>query len=328
VSPDGTGVLTSVEGRTLSLSNLDKVLYPEVGFTKGDVISYYASVANVLLPHLKDRPTTFVRFPNGVDGQSFFSKNAPKGAPDWVHTVAIPHGERSAKHEAVRYVLVDDLPTLIWAANLAALELHTPMWRIATDGGTGQVDLMVFDLDPGEPAAISECCNVALLIREALEREGLDCLPKTSGSKGLQLYAPLLPTRPWQEIHAMAHELARDIERRHPGEVVSNMRRELRSGKVLIDWSQNNGAKTTVSPYSLRARAEPTVSTPLTWDEVAGGADAGAPDTLRFLAPDVLRRVTEYGDLFAPLLRGYTSATSPITSGHKPTSRPRGKAAG
>ena len=292
----------------MSLSNLEKVLYPRTGFTKGDVIRYYAEIADVLLPHLFGRPATFVRFPNGVDAKSFFSKNVPKGAPDWVRTVALAHAGRSADAEAVHYVLVNDLPTLIWAANLAALELHTPMWRVPTDGSTGRVDLMVFDLDPGAPAGIAECCAVALVIREALSRAGLESVAKTSGSKGLQLYVPLTPTRPWQETHATARELARDIERAHPGEVVSNMRRDLRTGKVLIDWSQNNGAKTTVSPYSLRAREEPTVSTPITWSEVTEGQYDKGQDNLRFDASDVLRRVAQHGDLFARLLPAMTES--------------------
>jgi bifunctional non-homologous end joining protein LigD len=303
VSPPNSTV-TTVEGRELTLSNLDKVLYPDASFTKADLISYYASIAPYLLPHVHRRPMTFVRFPNGIGGQSFFSKHLPKGAPSWLHTAAIPaFGRGQARGvEDVNYVIVDDAPTLIWAANLAALELHTPMWRVATEGGVGHVDLMVFDLDPGEPADIMQCCIVAEIVRERLQREGLRCFPKTSGSKGLQLYVPLRPSRPWKEVHTMAHELARELEQTHPDEIVSNMRKDIRAGKILIDWSQNHAAKTTIAPYSLRARPQPTVSTPLTWDEVHNGTTRSGASALRFLASDVLARVAELGDLFAPLL--------------------------
>lgn len=297
--------LTEVEGRTLTLTNLDKVLYPETGFTKAEVISYYVHVAPVLLPHLRGRPITFVRFPNGVDGQSFFEKNVPRGAPPWVHAVDVPRSSRSGQKGVIHSPAVDDLPTLVWAANLAALELHAPLWRSVEPGAYGPFDQMVFDLDPGAPATIVECCQVAAWLLDALDGCGhRTVVAKTSGSKGLQLYVPLDPPRPWEEVRSEAHALARSVERAHAGQVVSNMRKDLRPGKVLIDWSQNHAAKTTVAPYSLRARPRPTVSTPVTLDEVAGCAASGDPDELRFEAGDVLERIGRLGDLFAPAVGG------------------------
>jgi bifunctional non-homologous end joining protein LigD len=297
----------TVEGRRLELSNLDKVLYPEAGVTKAEVIHYYAQVAPVLLPHVSGRPVTLRRFPDGVDGQSFFEKNAARSAPEWVQTVDVPRhlgssrgrgggGSRDDGEGPIHYVLIGDRATLAWAANLAALELHVPMWRSVGETGQGPADLMVFDLDPGAPAAIAECCEVALWLRHALADAGYDPLPKTSGSKGLQLYVPLDPVRPSEQSLAEAHRIAKALEHEHPQVVVSNMRKDLRQGKVLIDWSQNNAAKTTVAPYSLRARPRPTVSTPVTWDEVEAGA--AGQDPLVFEHTDVLRRVEKLGDLF------------------------------
>lgn len=281
------------------------MLYPDAGVTKAEVIQYYAQVAPVLLPHLAGRPVTLRRYPDGVDGPSFFEKNAARSAPSWVQSVDVPRhlgstrsrGRRHADEEDIHYVLICDRASLAWAANLAALELHVPMWRTMGTSGEGAADLMVFDLDPGAPAGIAECCLVGLWLRDALAGEGYDALPKTSGSKGLQLYVPLDPVRPSGESSAEAHRIAKALERQHPDAVVSNMRKELRRGKVLIDWSQNSPAKTTVAPYSLRARPRPTVSTPVTWDEVEAGANA--EDPLVFEHTDVLRRVAEHGDLFA-----------------------------
>jgi bifunctional non-homologous end joining protein LigD len=298
VSPDE--VVTEVEGHRLTLSNLGKVLYPEAGFTKGEVVDYYVRVAPVLLGHLADRPVTFVRFPDGVDGPSFFAKHLPKGAPEWVRSIEVPSSARSNDGQLIVFPAIDDLASLVWAANLAALELHVPLWRSERPGEFGPFDQMVFDLDPGPPATVVECCRVAGWLVEALGAEGhAKVLAKTSGSKGLQLYVPLDPPRPWETVRDDAKEMARAVERAHGDLVVSNMRRDLRVGKVLIDWSQNVPAKTTVAAYSLRARPYPTVSTPVTLDEVADCAKTADPDRLRFLAADVLERVDRLGDLFA-----------------------------
>jgi bifunctional non-homologous end joining protein LigD len=289
-----------VDGRRLSLSNLGKVLYPASGFSKGEVIDYYSKIAPSLLPHLKNRPVTFKRYPHGVEGDFFFGKNVPAGAPGWVETAKLPTPGSSKGRDETEFVLVSDLPTLVWAANLAALELHVPMWRLNEKGQPAPPDLMVFDLDPGPPATIVECCRVGELVREVLSEDGLVALPKTSGSKGLQLYVPLRPGRPWRDLHSYARRLAERLERERPRLVVSNMRKDIRRGKVLVDWSQNNAAKTTVAVYSLRARERPTVSTPLAWDEVER---CRRPEDLVVTADDVLERVAARGDLFSPALR-------------------------
>jgi len=291
-------VTVEVDGRRLSLSNLDKVLYPAPGFAKAEVVDYYTRVAPVLLPHLRGRPLTRKRYPDGVEGPSFFEKNAPSHTPDWVRTVTLPAPGSTKDRDTVRYVVVDDLPTLVWLANLAALELHVPQWTVGPRDGVHGADLLVFDLDPGAPATVVECCRVATLIREALADDGLRAHPKTSGSKGLQLYVPVAEAPP-ERTSAYARELARRLEAAHPDLVVHRMAKNLRGGKVLVDWSQNNGAKTTVAPYSLRAREQPTVSAPLTWEEVE---ECRAPGDLVLLAGDVLDRVDREGDLFAPLL--------------------------
>jgi bifunctional non-homologous end joining protein LigD len=280
-----------VEGRELKLSNLDKVLYPEVGFTKGAVIDFYARVAPAMLTHIHDRGITMRRFPNGVAAGSFFEKRCPSHRPPWVD-VAIGPGDRGGP---IEYCQLSDLPSLVWAANLAALEIHAPMAR-AGDIETPQ--MVVFDLDPGEPAAMKECAVVAGWVREVLRGFELEVLPKTSGSKGLQLYVPLnTDGHTHENASSFALAVAQVLEKEHPKAVVSSMRKELRRGKVFIDWSQNSRHKTTVSAYSLRARPHPTVSTPVTWDEVEAAAD-GAP--LSFEAPEVLERVADLGDLFAP----------------------------
>ncbi len=320
MSPEQRTV-TEVEGRRLTLSNLDKVLYPAAGFTKADVISYYLHIAPVLLPHLADRPVTFTRYPDGVDGGSFIEKHVKKGAPEWVRTIRVPRraggagagtGDGRDSGDMIEYILLGDLPSLVWAANLATIELHVPMWRSLVDGEFGPFDTMVFDLDPGAPATAVECCRVGAWLRDELGTMGHDVVcPKTSGSKGLQLYVPVDPPRPGDEVRGLAHEVARRIERAHPDAVVSNMRRDLRVGKVLIDWSQNHPVKTTVAPYSLRAQPTPTVSTPIGWDEVTDCAASGEPDRLRFEAGDVLARVAAVGDLFSPLLGPATTPRPP-----------------
>jgi len=291
---------TTVEvgGRRLTLSNLDKVLYPETGFTKGEVVDYYARVAPVLLPHVRDRPVTRKRYPDGVQGGSFFEKNAPSHTPDWVRTVTLPSPGSTKGRDEIDYVVVDDLPSLVWLANLAALELHVPQWSVGPRGGVRGVDLVVYDLDPGPPATVVQCAEVACLLRAALADEGLPAYPKTSGSKGMQLYVPVRPV-PWERAHAYAKALAERLERAHPDLVVSRMTKAVRPGRVLIDWSQNNAAKTTVASYSLRARARHTVSTPVTWAEVEACRE---PTDLVFLAGDVLARVSDHGDLLEPLL--------------------------
>jgi bifunctional non-homologous end joining protein LigD len=300
MSPDKK-IAVEVDGRTLSLSNLDKVLYPEVGFTKGEVLDYYTRIAPTLLPHLSDRALTFKRYPDGVDAPFFFAKNAPQGTPAWVRTVELASPGSTKNRETIHYPVADDLPTLVWAANLAALELHVPMWRVDARGKPQNPDLMVLDLDPGAPATILECCEVACHLRRVLEADGLAGYPKTSGSKGLQLYVPLDASAPWQDVHAYAKQVAQRLEKEQPQLVVWNMKKELRKAKVLVDWSQNNAAKTTVAVYSLRARAEPTVSTPVTWDEVEGSR---SPADLRFTSSETLDRVERNGDLFAPCLEG------------------------
>jgi len=311
--PAADKIAVQVDGRDLTLTNLAKVLYPADGFTKAEVLDYYQRVSAVLLPHVAGRPMTLKRYPDGVDDQSFFAKHAPAGRPDWVRTEEIvSSSSRSrAPGEPIEYVVIDDLPALMWAANLAALELHVPMWRFpgtASGGGHDaapapehglEPDLLVFDLDPGAPATIVDCCRVAEALRPVLADADLHALPKTSGGKGLQLYARVSGMTA-EQASALAKDFAERMEREFPRLVVSRMTRSLRPGKVLIDWSQNNGSKTTVAPYSLRAREHPTVSTPVTWDEV--GACREVAD-LFFTAPDVLARVEERGDLFAPLAR-------------------------
>jgi bifunctional non-homologous end joining protein LigD len=296
VSPER--VETEMDGRQLSLSNLDKVLYPASGFTKGQVIDYYARIAPVMLAHVADRPVTLKRFPDGVDGQSFFEKHAPSHIPAWVRTTTVPSRARSG--EPIEFAVICDRPTLIWAANLASLEFHVPLWRVGNGTAVpAPPDYLVFDLDPGPGTSIVECCTVARWITAEIGDEHV--FAKTSGSKGLQLYMPVHGVT-WEEAGGQAHDLARSIEESHPDAVVSVMRKALRDGKVLIDWSQNNPSKTTVAAYSLRARPEPTVSTPVTWKEVDACAKSGDPATLRFDSDDVLARVDKVGDLMAGLV--------------------------
>ncbi|CAL9479423.1 Multifunctional non-homologous end joining protein LigD [Actinosynnema sp. ALI-1.44] len=281
--------------RRLKLSNLGKVLYPEVGFTKAEVIDYYTRIAPVLLPHLAGRPLTVRRFPDGVDGESFFEKNAPSHAPEWVRRVRVETPGSSRGSEYLDFVVVEDLATLVWLANLAALELHVPQWVVGPRGGRRSPDLVVFDLDPGPPATVVECARVAEVLREVLVADGLAPVVKTSGSKGLQVYAGVEvtdPSRPSAYAKAVAQRLTREL----PDEVVWQMTKSVRTGKVLIDWSQNNPAKTTVAPYSLRARPVPSVSTPVTWEEVVA---CRSVSDLVFTADEVRERVGRVGDLFA-----------------------------
>ena len=298
MSPDATQ-RTTVDGRELTVSNLDKVLYPSTGFTKAQVVEYYARVAAVMVPHIRDRPLTMKRYPNGVEGKFFFEKHIPDHAPPWVGRVEVPSTSDGAP---VEYPLLDDRPSLVWAANLAAIELHVPLWHVGRRRALpARPDHLVFDLDPGPGTSIVECCRVAALVVEQLDEGRSGCRPKTSGSKGLQLYVPLAGRPTWEGVRERAHGIALWLERDHPDLVVSNMRRSLRQDRVLIDWSQNHPAKTTVAVYSLRARPEPTVSTPVTWDEVDGCARSGSPDALVFLPDEVLGRIEAHGDLFAPV---------------------------
>jgi bifunctional non-homologous end joining protein LigD len=289
--PPARRVSVDVEGHELSLSNLDKVMYPETGFTKGQVIDYYTRIAPVVLPHLRDRPLTLKRYPNGVEGGHFYEKQCPSHRPDWVRSEAV---ELSSK--TIHFCICDELPTLVWLANLADLELHPSLSKVPD---VERPTIMAFDLDPGPGTGLAECCEVALLLREALSALGLESFPKTSGSKGIQVYVPLNGTDVDYDhgTKLISNALARHLESAHPKLIVSSQKKELRKNKVLIDWSQNDEHKTTVGVYSLRARERPTVSTPLAWDEI----EAGDPDALVFEADDVLARVKERGDLFAPV---------------------------
>ncbi|MFE3519024.1 non-homologous end-joining DNA ligase [Streptomyces sp. NPDC059166] len=282
--------ITEVEGRRLSLSNLDKVLYPATGTTKGEVLHYYAATAaEVMLPHLRDRPLSFLRYPDGPEGLRFFTKNPPPGTPDWVGTAPVP---RSDDPEA-RQVLAQDLPSLMWAANLV-VEFHTHQWL---RDSPAIADRMVFDLDPGPPAGVVECCRVAVWLRERLAADGLSAYGKTSGSKGLHLLVPLEPT-PSEDVTAYARRLAVEAQDALAGLAVHRMTRSLRPGKVFVDFSQNAAAKTTAAPYTLRARSGPTVSAPVTWEEIEA---CETPEELVVLAGDMPARLDRYGDLLAPL---------------------------
>ena len=301
MSPASTEVHVDVEGRTLKLSNLDKVLYPQTGTTKGEVLHYYAQIAPVLLPHLAGRAVTRIRWPNGVREPSFFEKNAPAGTPSWVRTVEVPtSGSRGESRygDHLRFPIVEDLATLTWLANLAALELHVHQWTVDEHSEVQRPNRLVIDLDPGEPAGLSECCQVALLVREELAERGLEGRPVTSGSKGLHLYAALPGDLESDATTDLAREVAERLQAAHPAVVTATMTKARRGGKVFLDWSQNSGSKTTISPYSLRGRERPMVATPVTWAEVEAGAD----DPLeldQFDYQQVLERVADLGDLFA-----------------------------
>jgi bifunctional non-homologous end joining protein LigD len=279
-----------VAGRQLSLSNLDKVLWPATGTTKGDMVGYYSAVAPVMLPHLSGRPVTLRRFPDGVEGESFFEKNCPSHRPSWVGT---------AKMGDVSYCLIEEPAALVWTANLAAIELHP---TLAAVPHLDQPSFVVFDLDPGEPAGILQCARVALLVRDILGQLALECWPKTSGSKGLQLYAPLNNGSTYAESEPFAKAVAKLLERRHADLVVSQQQKSARKGKVLIDWSQNSPSRTTVCAYSMRARPTPTVSTPVTWGEIERSLAEEDEGALTFRWERVLDRVERLGDLMAEVL--------------------------
>ena len=281
-----------VEGKKLSVSNLDKVLYPKVGFTKGQVIDYYIRIAPVLLPHLRDRPLTMKRYPNGVDAEFFYEKNCPSHRPSWVKTAKV---WSEGNQRIMDYCLAQDLPTLVWAANLADLELHTSLSR---KQDVARPTMMVFDLDPGPPANIVQCCQVGLWLRDLLVEMKLKSWAKTSGSKGLQVYVPLNTSVTYDDTKGLSRALAEHLERAHVDLVVSKMLKSLRTGKVLVDWSQNDEHKTTVCVYSLRAKEEPTVSTPVTWNEVETCLKKKKADLLKFRSDKTLERVKKIGDLF------------------------------
>ncbi|WP_225834824.1 non-homologous end-joining DNA ligase [Streptomyces sp. NK08204] len=290
--------ITEVEGRRVALSNLPKVLYPETGFTKGELLHYYATTAGVLLPHLRDRAVSFLRYPDGPQGQVFFTKNVPPGTPEWVTTAEVPRSEGP-----VRMVLVQDLPSLVWAANLVT-EFHTHQWLVQTPD---EADRLVFDLDPGAPATIVHCCEVALWLRERLAADGIEAYAKTAGSKGLHLLAAVRGGSS-EQTSEYAKALAVEAERALPRLVVHRMTRSLRPGKVFVDWSQNAARKTTAAPYTVRARRVPLVSAPVTWEEVAECRSAGQ---LEFLPEDIAPRVQDRGDLLAGLLEPRRAAPLP-----------------
>jgi len=296
MSPTERPVEVRIGERTLRLTNLDKVFYPRVGFTKGQMIEYYTRVAPALLPHLRDRPLTLKRYPNGVEGEMFYEKNCPKHRPPWLDTARV---WSDGNNRYMYYCMVQDLPSLVWVAQLGTIELHT---SLSLHQKLPKPRMLVFDLDPGPPATIVECCQVAIWLREWFEEHGLRAFAKTSGSKGLQLYAPLNTPVDYDQTKRISKGLAQKLERERPKHVVHMQRKTLREGRVLIDWSQNDEYKTTVNVYSLRAREGPTVSTPVTWEEVAACLEARDPDLLVFDSDAVLARIEKSGDLFEPVL--------------------------
>ncbi len=298
-------VRVEVDGRTLTLSNLGKVLYPETGTTKAEVLHYYAQIAPVLLPHVKDRAMTRIRWPHGTSGPSFFEKNLPSGAPSWLRSAEVPStGSRGESRygDHILFPLVDGLAELTYLANLASLELHVHQWRVDPDGRPRLPDRMVIDLDPGHPAGLHECAQVALLVKERLAALGLPAAPVTSGSKGLHLYAPMPGALTADQVREAAKQIAEGLEKDNPL-VISSMTKAKRPGKVFLDWSQNTGSKTTITPYSLRGTAAPYAAAPRTWEEVEEGAeDVLALDQLS--SAEVLARLEEHGDLFGQALSG------------------------
>jgi bifunctional non-homologous end joining protein LigD len=285
--------VVEVDGHRLTLTNLDKVFYPKAGFTKADVIHYYVQVAPYLLPHLHDRAITMKRYPDGVDGEYFYEKEAPSHRPKWVQTTKVAKGSGAF----INYCMINDLPSLAWVANLADLELHTFLHQAPDDN---RPTMIAFDLDPGPPADIVLCSEVALYLKAVFDELGLQAFAKTSGSKGLQIYIPLNTPTTYEKTKTFARALAERLEEEHPDEVVSNMKKSARQGKVFIDWSQNDDHKTTVSVYSLRAKEQPTVSTPVFWEEVAQSAQK--KDPLSFTSDELLARTEKHGDIFAPVL--------------------------
>jgi len=289
-----------VDGRTLRISNLGKVMYPSTGTTKGEVLNYYAQVAAVLLPHLADRAVTRIRWPHGTGDMQFFEKNAPNGVPSWIRTVTVPStGSRGGSGVKIVFPVIEELADLTYFANLASLELHVHQRTVGRNGRPKNPNRMVIDLDPGAPAGLQECCQVALLVRDKLVERGLTAAPVTSGSKGLHMYAALPGKLNADEVRDRAQEIARELTKEHPDLVLWKMTKSLRPGKVFLDWSQNTGAKTTISPYSLRGRERPYVAAPRTWEEIEEGAEDGLG---QLEADEVLARIDEHGDIFGDLL--------------------------
>ncbi|HET8614097.1 MAG TPA: non-homologous end-joining DNA ligase [Actinomycetales bacterium] len=296
MSPDPDTVRVKVDDHVLKLSNLHKVLYPATGTTKGEVLDYYARVAPVMLPHVGRRPVTRKRWPDGVESEPFFEKNVPRGTPDWVQTVTIATPGSSRGRESVTFPLVEDLATLTWLVNLASLEIHVPQWQVGPRGAVRRPDRLVVDLDPGAPAGLRECAELALLVRDRLAEDGLEAVPVTSGSKGLQLYAAVSGKQDADVMRSYAKRLAEQLTKEHPQLVLAVMTRAARPGKVLLDWSQNHAAKTTICPYSLRGREHPNVAAPRTWEEIED------VDGLRQLSfTEVLDRIDQHGDLASTL---------------------------
>jgi bifunctional non-homologous end joining protein LigD len=290
-----TGSQLDVDGKTLNVTNLNKVLYPDAGFTKGDLINYYIRISPFLLPHLKDRPITLKRYPDGVDGLYFYEKKCPSHRPKWVQTTKVAKSEGGA----INYCMINDLPTLVWAANLADLELHTFLHKA---NAIQRPTTLAFDLDPGPPADVVTCCEVGLRLKAMFDALGLKSFAKTSGSKGLQVYVPLNTAATYEKTKTFARTVAQLLEQQSPKTIVSKMQKDLRRGKVFVDWSQNDDHKTTVNVYSLRAKKRPTVSTPVTWSEVSETLKRKDAKVLTFEYQDVLKRVQKTGDLFAPVL--------------------------
>jgi bifunctional non-homologous end joining protein LigD len=286
-----------INGKTIPVSNLDKIFYPKTGFTKGQVIDYYIRVSPALLPHLKDRPLTLKRYPDGVEGGFFYEKRCPSHRPEWIQTASVWSDHNK---EEINYCLANDLPSIVWAANLGDLELHT---FLAKKQKVECPTMVVFDLDPGPPANVVQCAQVAQWLKNALDALNLESFPKTSGSKGLQIYIPLNTTVTYEITKSFARTMAERLTRDHPNLVLAKMERRLRAGKVFVDWSQNDSHKTTVCTYSLRAKERPTVSTPVTWDEVTDALEKRDADRLTFLSDQVLKRVEKQGDLFEPVLK-------------------------
>jgi bifunctional non-homologous end joining protein LigD len=288
-------VHVEVDGRTLKLSNLSKVLYPLTGTTKGEVLNYYARVAPVLLPHLAHRAVTRIRWPHGTSDMQFFEKNVPNGVPSWIRTVTVPSTGSRGGGDKIVFPVIEGLADLTYFVNLASLELHVHQWTVGRNGQRKNPDRMVIDLDPGAPAGLQECCRVALLVRDKLEERGLSAVPVTSGSKGLHMYAALPGRRNADQVRDDAQEIARELTREHPDLVLWKMTKSLRPGKVFLDWSQNTGAKTTISPYSLRGKERPYVAAPRTWEEIEEGVEEGLG---QLEVDDVLARADEHGDIF------------------------------
>ncbi len=298
-------VRVEVDGRTLTLSNLGKVLYPDSGTTKGEGLHYYAQVAPVMLPHLADRAVTRIRWPHGTGDKSFFEKNAPQGAPSWLRTAEVPTtGSRGESRygDRILFPIVESLAELTYLGNLAALELHVHQWKVDEEGQPLNPDRMVIDLDPGHPAGLQECARVALLVRDRLADLGLSAAPVTSGSKGLHLYAPMPGELTADQVREAAKQIAEALEKQEPL-VISQMTKAKRPGKVFLDWSQNTGSKTTISPYSLRGKGRPYVAAPVTWEEVEEGAEEPGALT-QLTSVEVLERVAEHGDIFGALMSG------------------------